>query len=210
MKCFVFNGWVAGAEMWSRCTFARDRIFDYVELLDGVAERALAAVDGAVVVGFSMGGTMALQTLLRQPEKIRGLVLVSATPCLTERKDEGWAGMGSRRTEAFRLGVSLMHPYDGTPGTEDANVDRGLEYLRKTDLRRQLVDFSVSRQTAFPVRVLQSQRDGIVRPHNAAFLQGVFPQAKVTMLAVAGHDLPMLAPEAVDAAVAEVLAEIMS
>ena len=204
MKCFVFNGWAAGPEMWDRCAFARDRVFDYVELLDGVSDAALEASGGAAVVGFSMGGTMALQALMRHPDVVRGLVLVSATPCLAERKADGWAGMGPRRVAAFRTGVRLMHPDDGTPILGDANLDRGLEYLRTTDIRRQLLDFAASRCPSLPVRIVQSVRDGIVRPHNAEFLKCVFPQAVVTMLSVVGHDLPVLAPAAIDAAVAEV------
>lgn len=204
MKCFVFNGWAAGPAMWDLCSFARDRVFDYVELLDGAADPALASSGGAVVVGFSMGGTMALQALMRRPDDIRGLVLVSATPCLAERKADGWKGMGPRRVAAFREGVRLMHPDDGSPVLADANLDRGLEYLRATDLRRQLLEFSASRRPSLPVRIVQSERDGIVRPHNAEFLKRVFPQAEVTMLSVCGHDLPVLAPAAVDAAVASV------
>lgn len=204
MKRFVFNGWAAGPEMWNLCSFERDRVFDYVELLDGAADAALESSDGAVVVGFSMGGTMALQALMRHPDAVRGLVLVSATPCLAERRADGWAGMGPRRVAAFRAGVRLTHPDDGRPILSDANLDRGLDYLRTTDLRRQLLDFAAARRPSLPVRIVQSERDGIVRPHNAEFLKSVFPQAAVAMLSVVGHDLPLLAPAEIDAAVAEV------
>ena len=190
--------------MWDRCAFARDRIFDYVELLDGAADAALEASGGAVIVGFSMGGTMALEALMRHPDAVRGLVLVSATPCLAERKSEGWAGMGPRRVAAFREGARQMHPSDGTPLLDDANIDRGLEYLRATDIRRELLDFAAAHRLSLPVRIVQSSRDGIVRAHNAEFLKRVFPQATVTMLSVAGHDLPVLAPAAIDDAVAGV------
>ena len=199
------NGWAAGSEMWARCSFNRDRIFSYVELLDGAADRALESVDAVVLVGFSMGGAMALQALLRHPDKVRGLVLVSATACMAEKRDEVWAGMNPRRIAAFRAGVLLMHPSDGSPELDEANLDRGLEYLRTTDLRRELLEFAASRRPSFPVRILQAARDGIVRPQNADFLKRVFPQAVATILPVAGHDLPLLAPAAVDAAVAEVL-----
>ena len=124
--------------MWARCSFHRDRTFSYVELLDGAADRALESVDAAVVVGFSMGGAMALQALLRHPDKVRGLVLVSATACMAEKRDEGWAGMNPRRIAAFRAGVLLMHPSDGSPELDEANLDRGLEYLRTTDVRREI------------------------------------------------------------------------
>ena len=35
MKTFVLNGWSASANAWDLCKFDRDRIFSYVEQLDG-------------------------------------------------------------------------------------------------------------------------------------------------------------------------------
>lgn len=56
-----------------------------------------------------------------------------------------------------------------------------------------------------PVRIFQSERDGIVRPNNAEFLKQVFPQATVTMVHGNEHVLPITIPERIDKAVAEVL-----
>ena len=112
MKTFVLNGWAASPAAWDLCTFARDRIYSYVEQLDGLPGRALAASDGAVVVGWSMGGAGALKLALAQPEKIRGLVLVAATARMMEEKSEGWAGMSPRRLKAFELGRAAV------PGAE--------------------------------------------------------------------------------------------
>ena len=45
--------------------FPRERVFGYVEQLDGEPERALeASPDGAVLVGWSMGGSGALRLAL--------------------------------------------------------------------------------------------------------------------------------------------------
>ena len=38
MKTFVLNGWSASANAWDLCKFDRDRIFSYVEQLDGAPE----------------------------------------------------------------------------------------------------------------------------------------------------------------------------
>lgn len=56
-----------------------------------------------------------------------------------------------------------------------------------------------------PVRIFQSERDGIVRPNNAEFLMRVFPQAKVTMVSGNEHVLPVEVPELIDEAVEEIL-----
>ena len=53
--------------------------------------------------------------------------------------------------------------------------------------------------------VFQSERDGIVRPSNAAYLKSVFPGATVEMVPGCEHALPVSVPERIDAAVAKVL-----
>ena len=137
-KVLVFNGWAAGPEAWLLTTFPRDWTFSYIEELDGLPDQVMQDSDEVILVGFSMGGSMALGTLLKYPEKVKGLVLVSATPCMLEKKAEGWAGMSERRFRAFAAGVELMFGDDPAPWYESKQLARGLEYLVKTDLRKDL------------------------------------------------------------------------
>ena len=206
MKCLVFNGWAAGPETWTLCTFPHDWIFDYVEQLDGLPEKVMEDSDEVVLVGFSMGGSTALRMWLEYPEKVKGLVLVSATPRMME--DEGWKGMSERRLAALRLGTRMMFHDDPSPMYDERNMERGLGYLRTTDLRERLLARGREARDEgheLPVRIFQSERDGIVRPGNAEFLKRVFPQATVTMVPGNEHALPITVPELVDKAVAEVL-----
>ena len=224
MRCLVFNGWAAGPETWRLCTFPHDWLFDYVEQLDGLPEKVMESFDEVVLVGFSMGGSTALRMLLKYPEKVKGLVLVSATPCMMEKRaGEGlpcrsgeeekngetvWKGMSERRLAALRLGTRMTFRDDPSPMYDERNMERGLEYLRETDLRGELL--ARGRETRdgrreMPVWIFQSERDGIVRPNNAEFLKRVFPQAQVTMVPGAEHVLPIIVPELIDAAVEEVL-----
>ena len=205
MKVLVFNGWAAGLETWMLCTFPHDWVFSYLEQLDGVPERVLADTDEAVFVGFSMGGNSALRLLLRQPEKVRGLVLVSTSPFLMEDKAAGWKGLSERRLAALRLGTQLVFGNDPSPLYADANLNRGLDYLRTSDLREPLRALPQSpawrHVSRIPVSVFQSERDGIVRLANADFLQSVFPQAAVTRVPGHEHVLPVTIPGLIDAAV---------
>ena len=196
MKTLVFNGWAAGPETWALCDFPRDWTFDYIEQLDGLPEKVVDESDDLLLVGFSMGGSTALRMLLRAPGKVRGLVLVSATPCMKRR--EGWCGMSDRRLDALRLGTALAFRNDPSPIYARENMERGLAYLDGTDLR---ADLQALGPTSFPVVVFQSERDGIVRPENAAFLKSVFPQAEVVMVPGAEHVLPVTIPERISAAV---------
>ena len=206
MKCLVFNGWAAGPETWRLCTFPHDWVFDYVEQLDGLPEKVIEGFDEVVLVGFSMGGSSALRMWLEFPEKIRGLVLISSTPCMMEK--DAWKGMGERRLKALRLGTQLTFKDDPSPMYDARNMERGLEYLKTTDLRERLLERgreTLDGRREIPVRIFQSERDGIVRPQNAAFLKQVFPQAEVTMVPGGEHVLPITVPELIDQAVFDIM-----
>lgn len=211
MRVLVFNGWAAGPEAWLLTTFPRDWTFSYIEELDGLPDRVMNEFDEVVLVGFSMGGSMALGTFLKYPQKVKGLVLVSATPCMIEKKEDGWIGMSERRFRAFSLGTELLFGSDSSPWYDPKQMERGLDYLMKTDLRFDLENLVRERAdliASIPVRIFHSISDGIVRPSNAAYLKSLFPRAIVTMIEGSEHVLPITIPDQIDAAVKEVLAEL--
>ena len=224
------------------CEFPHDWVFDYVEQLGGLPEKVMESFDEVVLVGFSMGGSSALRMWLRYPEKVKGMVLISATPCMMEVKHRDteaqrtddtqclcdsvlktsctgeWKGMSERRLAALRLGTRMTFRDDPSPMYDERNMERGLEYLKNTDLRKDLESHAARPAVApyhssvipdprspFPVWIFQSERDGIVRPNNAEFLKRIFPQAQVTMVPGAEHVLPITVPELIDAAVEEIL-----
>lgn len=228
MKVLVFNGWAAGPETWALCTFPHDWIFDYVEQLDGLPEKVMADSEEVVLVGFSMGGSTALRMWLKHPEKVKGLVLISTTPCMMEKPDVSvesnnsnnlksnnqtmaspWKGMSERRLAALRMGTKMMFRDDPSPMYAEGNMERGLDYLKTTDLRSRLLSISESGESVkrrnLPVWIFQSEKDGIVRPNNAEFLKRVFPQAEVTMVSGNEHVLPITVPELIDKAVNAVM-----
>ena len=213
MKTFVLNGWAASERAWDLCKFRRDRIFSYVEQLDGEPARAMREVDGAVLVGWSMGGSGALGLAIDFPEKVKGLVLVAATARMM--KDDGWAGMTERRLAALELGLrmtkgeGLFGIPEGRPNPymadDDENLKRGLAYLRETDLRRPLEALAASGRMRCPVWIFQSERDGIVRSENARYLAGVFPGSRLAIVPGSEHALPVEIPSRIDDAVDELV-----
>ncbi len=208
MRTLVFNGWAAGYEVWELTAFEHDWLFSYIEELDGLPAQVMAETDKALLVGFSMGGSMALKTYLEFPDKVAGLVLVSATPRMMADPSTDWKGMSQRRSQALMIGTRLVFGKDPSPVYAQENLERGLEFLRTVDLRERLLAQTAACPPAFPVRILQSEKDGVVHPANAAFLQRVFPRGKVRFVPGNEHVLPVSASELVDAAVAEVLAEL--
>lgn len=212
MQTIFLNGWAASRDAWSLCETAKGApLFSYIEQLDGRPEAAIAAAtDGVVLVGWSMGGSGALRLACRFPEKIRGLVLIAATPRMMEEPESGWRGMSPRRLKALEFGLKATHGEgffgipEGKPNPylmdSDDNLARGLDYLRTTDLRAALERLHL----ATPVFIFQSERDGIVRADNAAYLARVFPQAAVELIPGGEHALPIVIPEKIDAAVAAI------
>ena len=213
-KVFVLNGWAASEEAWSLCKFRRERVFSYVEQLDGEPEKVIADEDDVVLVGWSMGGSSAMRLALKWPDKIRGLVLVAATPRMMEDRPAGWRGMSERRLAALKKGLLMtggggfFGPPAGLPNPyivdDEANLDRGLGYLVATDLRSSRLEGEPLRAKGERVRLFQSEHDGIVRPENATFLEEVFRGAKLRMIPGAEHALPIFIPEMIDRAVEEV------
>jgi len=203
MSLFVLNGWAAKPDVWNACTFPRDRIFSYLEQLDGLPEHAVESSDSVVLVGFSMGGSSALRLYLKYPEKIRALVLVSATPRMMEEPETGWRGMSERRFAALKLGTQMAVRDDPSPLLSEFNLDRGLAYLRNTNLRADLRAAAVCPD--LPVCIVQSERDGIVRPNNADFLHEIFPRARVVRVPGGEHTLPVTIPQVIDAAVFDII-----
>ncbi len=213
MKVFVFNGWAASERAWDLCGFVRERIFSYVEQLDGEPEKTLRGESEIVLVGWSMGGSSALRLAMAMPEKIKGLVLVAATPRMM--KAPGWAGMSERRLAALEMGLKMTNaegfsalPADApNPYLMDSeeNLSRGLAYLKDTDLREDLLGLFRSGRLRCPVFIFQGERDGIVRRDNANFLRSVFPNAAVEMVQGFEHALPVTIPDKIDEAVAKIL-----
>lgn len=68
---------------------------------------AKQATDGDLLMGYSMGGRIALHSLLFSPEKWRGAIIIAANPGIAdghkERKarDEEWAQLAETNWEAF-------------------------------------------------------------------------------------------------------------
>ena len=202
----VLNGWAARAEAWDACGFERERIFSYIETLDGRAEEAVAhAPDGVILVGWSMGGSAALELAAKFPNRIRGLILLAATARMMV--DEDWEGMTPLRCKALKRALLEGEALEPNPYfiDEDVNLERGLDYLRTVDVRAALLSRAAEGVFKFPVFIFQGERDAVTRPSNVEFLQTIFPRAKVTRLEECTHALPVEIPGAIDEAVRDVV-----
>ena len=172
------------------------------------AEDCLAVAPArAAWVGWSLGGLVALQAALLQPERVERLALVTATPSFVQR--ETWPqamplavfdqfaaelnldpaatlrrflGLQVKGSEGARellriLGSALAE----RPAARREGLEPGLEILLETDLRERLRDLQVPSQWLF------GSRDTLVPVEVGMALQAELPAARVSLIEGAGH-----------------------
>jgi len=216
MKTLVLlHGWGASGAIWQRQALA---FGDECRVLTPEISRwdanwlteylAAASLRESVLVGWSLGGMLLLETLARlEGPAPLATVLVGAAPVFCRQPDHPWgqpvaALRAMRRTlrseprrvindfaraclapgeESYRPEVAAGFDFTAAP----AHLASGLDYLRDKDLRGLL--------PGIPGRIIiiQGEQDKIVPPAQARFLQEHLPGSKLHLITGAGH-LPFL------------------
>jgi pimeloyl-[acyl-carrier protein] methyl ester esterase len=174
----------------------------------------------AVLVGWSLGGMLALALARNHPGRVAGLALVATTPCFRDRED--WAhGCDAATFQAFAQGVAgssakflgrffaLMLQGDGL-GRRDYNalthtaVDRahpptqaglaaGLDLLERLDLREDLATIGQ------PAWVAHGDNDAIIPAAAGRHLAESLPHASWYGFEACGHAPFLTQPESFNA-----------
>jgi pimeloyl-[acyl-carrier protein] methyl ester esterase len=159
------------------------------------------------LVGWSLGGLVAMRVARMAPEKIASLVLIGATPCFVNRSD--WPhGVDDAVFEQFSR--SLAEDYAGTirrflslqaQGSDDVRVvlselrrkllsepqpdmavlESGLSILRNADLRAEVSALAV------PVKLVHGTGDKLAPVQAARWLRDAVPGAVLHEVKGAGH-----------------------
>lgn len=174
--------------------------------LDDLAEAlALQLPDRALLVGWSLGGLVAMRIAYRWPEKLHGLVLISTTPCFVSRPDwpyavapdvfEGFAqslaqdyaenlrrflalqaqGSSSMREVLRELRIRLL----SLPRPSNVVLHAGLEILQKSDLRKAL--------PSLPINIVHGSGDRLAPIEAARWLEQQSSTASLLEIKGAGH-----------------------
>lgn len=192
--------------------FALDR------LADAYAAQAPAA---CAVLGWSLGGMLALRWAQRHPQQVQKLVLFATTPCFGERADwphgsphavqQAFAALVKAAPapalhrfadllavgEADLRGVrrSLRALLDEQPVPSTDMLLAGLHFLAETDLRPALL----AEPPGQPVLIIHGEGDTITPLGAAWWLAENLPHARLHAVAMCGH-APMLSHVAETAA----------
>jgi len=179
------------------------RIRDLAALASSVAGEI---PPGAILVGWSLGGTVALELARQRQLKLRGIVLVASTPRFVT--EAGWqAGIAPAVLDEFAEGLSrdcertiraflalqvqgaedaaatlrtLRAAVRGRPPDPRA-LEAGLEILRRADLRDTLGEIHV------PSLVIAGQHDRVTPPEAGLFLAARLREARFRRISGAGH-----------------------
>lgn len=173
-------------------------------LADALAARLSEPVE---LIGWSMGGMVALALAARHPAKVSKLVLVGASPCFVNRP--GWGhGLQAEVVEGFA--AALSQDYQATlqrflslqargdeaarqvigrlrdtlrerPEPSQATLQAGMRLLQNVDLR------AVVGQVSCPTLVVHGAYDALCPIAAGRWLAGLIPSARLAEHARASH-----------------------
>lgn len=201
------------------------RIVDLAGLAHAVSDDV---PPGAIVLGWSLGGMVALELARQRPGALGGLVLIATTPRFVT--GDGWshgvdpgvieefAGAVARDyTQAVQdflalqvLGAvdpratlrSLRAQAESRPAPDPRALATGLDILRHADLRQALAGIGLA------TLVIAGDRDRLTPPAASESLAAALPQARFKRIAGAGHAPSLSHPALVRRALGDFLGSL--
>ncbi|PSJ18048.1 pimeloyl-ACP methyl ester esterase BioH [Nitrosomonas supralitoralis] len=219
----LLHGWAMHSGIWSS---VRDHLMQQFRLhlvdlpghglspmcepgtLDHLAEIIADILpERCMLGGWSLGGQIAMELALREPQRVQKLVLISTTPCFA-KSDDWESGMERKLLQLFLENLKLNYVTTinrfltlQMSGDRDAGkilsqlrkhffqrvepdpsaLEKGLKILQQTDLRGRFVAIQQ------PVLLLHGENDVITHPAAADWMHQNLQQSQRVMFAHCGH-----------------------
>lgn len=178
--------------------------------LAGTADLLAASIPPGIVVGYSMGGRVALHVALRHPEVVTGLVLISTTAGIDEADERA-----ARRADDERLAARIesigvdaflvewlaqplfagLDPDRAGLDARRANTAAGLaSSLRRCGTGTQTPLWKDLDRLACPTLVVVGAGDTKFRSLGERLCHTIGAHAALTVIADAGHNAPLERP----------------
>ncbi|MEU9356677.1 alpha/beta fold hydrolase [Streptomyces sp. NPDC048301] len=222
----VVPGMLCDAALWSEVTFPEGHPVHHVALtrpdIGTLAENVLDAVRGPfVLVGLSLGAIVGFEALRRAPERVAGLC-VMATNAAAPRPEQhaAWKELDAlvaagRFAEVVERTLPDMFP-DRRPSAADAERYRRMAQAVGPTAARVQLAAQATRQDALaalraarcPSVVLAGGRDTLCPPAFHHSITEALPGARLRELPDAGHLVPWQRPDAVSAALRQLVAAV--
>lgn len=222
----LLHGWAMHSGIWSS---VRNRLAQYFRLhlvdlpghglspaprinmpvtLKNMSEMVRESLPAnSIICGWSLGGQVAMELALDEPEQIKKLVLVSTTPSFIQREDWIWAMEAAtlklfmrnlKRDYVSTLNRFLTLQVSGDINTlvllrqlrdnvfregklDEVGLQTGMQILLTTDIRERI------KRINQPVILLHGENDAIAHPKAARWMHEHLQNSELVMLPHCGH-----------------------
>jgi pimeloyl-[acyl-carrier protein] methyl ester esterase len=180
--------------------FTPDLRFECIDKTAAKLSEKMKAGDKNALIGWSMGGMVAMRAATMAPEMISALALVSTTPKFIRSKDFTHAVPRSLlerlkkriRTEGITAFHSLVLKDDRSVGQSQISWERAekeLAELERVDLRNILYDIRI------PTLIIHGAEDHICLPGSAEYMKEKIAKSELVMIEGVGHAPMIEAPQ---------------
>ncbi len=216
LKLIFISGWGTDCSIFKNISKALKMQSIYIEwwncLSDNKDSNALyleleSSDDPVVIVGWSLGGIIALSEAIKYQKKISGLFLISTTSRMIE--DEDYCGVNKNVIKA------MIHKLNRNPAEtlkdffslcvdntynpissllraaikiEKEYLLSGLLYLKNTDIRNELEKIKL------PARIIHGRKDRVISIKNGIYLSERLTRSEITILQEEEHLFFLKAP----------------
>jgi len=192
MKTVYLHGFAAGPGIWDGQKPGFTPQIDFSDL-EAESHRLSSAIGPeTILIGWSMGGMVALKTALLSPGKVKALVLVSTTPKFVSSPDYPYglplALLRNLKKKIKLNGVKAFHslafkdlPVPGLIDTPIEQAEKELAELEKVDLRELLAKIEA------PTLIIHGNKDQIVPVKSAEYLAKNISGSELHIYDKVGH-----------------------